>query len=208
MSNPLEDAKRFRTVDVSAERIARVYADALFRAAGDETDSIGEELRELVVTAFTQSPDLYPFLASGTIATRTKREFIDKHLLGKASDTLVSFLQVLNSHSRLELLPAIAVGYRALLDETHRRKQVFVRSAVSLDDGQRAALKKQLNEMFHVEPMLNEEVDPELLGGLIVRVGDWQFDGSVKARLNQLKNQLLERSSHEIQGRRDRFCTV
>ncbi len=56
--------------------------------------------------------------------------------------------------------------------------------------------------------MLDEQIDPELLGGLIVRVGDWQFDGSVKARLNQLKNQLLERSSHEIQGRRDRFCTV
>ena len=161
MSNPLEDAKKFRTVNVSAERIARVYADALFRSAGAEADAVGEELRELVVTAFTEVPDLYPFLASGTIATKTKREFIDRHFQDKASETLVSFLQVLNSHNRLELLPAIAVCYRAELDEKHKRMRVLVRSAVSLDDGQRAALKKQLNEMFLVEPMLNEEVDPE-----------------------------------------------
>lgn len=208
MSNPLEDAKKFKTVDVSAERVSRVYADALFRAAGSNADEVGEEFRELVRTAFTEVPDLYPFLASGTIASRTKREFIDKHFLGKASETLVSFLQVLNNHDRLALLPPIAVCYRDLLDEKHKRQQVFVRSAVKLTDEQRTALKKHLKEMFHVEPTLNEEVDPELLGGLIVRVGDWQFDGSVKARLNQLKNQLLERSSHEIQGRRDRFCTV
>jgi len=208
MSNPLEDAKLFKKVDVSSERVARVYAESLFNAAGSEAESVGEELHDLVYGAFRKLPDLYAFFSSGTIANGTKKEIIEKHFNGKASDTLVNFLHILNNHNRLELLPAIASSYRELVNEKNKRVPVFVTSAVALDDGQREALKKQLNNLFHVEPMLEERIDPELLGGLIVRVGDWQFDGTVKARLNQLKNQLLERSSHEIQGGRDRFCTV
>ena len=208
MSNPLEDARLFKKVDVSAERVARVYAESLFKAAGSEVETVGEELHDLVYVAFKKLPDLYAFFSSGTIATSTKKELIEKYFYGQASDSLVNFLQVLNNHNRLALLPTIAGSYRELVDEKNKRVPVFVTSAVALDDGQREALKKQLNSLFHFEPMLEETIDPELLGGLVVRVGDWQFDGTAKARLNQLKNQLLERSSHEIQGRRDRFCTV
>lgn len=208
MSNPLEEAKQFKKADVSAERIARVYAESLFNAAGGEAEAVGEELRELVEVACKKEALLYPFMASGSIASKVKKEFFEKNFRGKASDTLVDFLQVLNNHGRLELLQAIAQGFRELVNEKSKRVTAFVKSAVALSDDQRQALKKQLNDMFHVEPMLDEQLDPELLGGLIVRVGDWQFDGSLKARINQLKNQLLERSSHEIQGRRDRFCTV
>ena len=56
-----------------------------------------------------------------------------------------------------------------------------------------------------MEPVLDVQVDPELLGGLVVRVADWQFDGSVRSRLQNLRNQLIENSSHEIQSGRDRF---
>jgi F-type H+-transporting ATPase subunit delta len=208
MSNPLEDAKVFKKVDVSSERVARVYAESLFNAAGSEAESVGEELHDLVYDAFKKLPDLYAFFASGTIANGTKKELIEKYFHGKSSETLVNFLHILNNHSRLELLPSIASSYRELVDEKNKRVPVLVTSAVALDDGQREALKKQLNNLFQVEPMLEERIDPELLGGFVVRVGDWQFDGTVKARLNQLKKQLLERSSHEIQGGRDRFCTV
>ncbi|HQR06070.1 MAG TPA: ATP synthase F1 subunit delta [Gemmatales bacterium] len=208
MSNPLEDAKLFKKVDVSSERIARVYAESLFKAAGSEAESVGEELHDLVFDTFRKLPDLYAFFSSGTFANGAKRDLIEKNFQGNASDTLINFLQILNNHDRLELLPAVATSFRELVDKKNKRVPVFVTSAVALDDGQREALKKQLNNLFHVEPMLEERIDPELLGGLIIRVGDWQFDGTVKARLNQLKNQLLERSSHEIQGGRDRFCTV
>ena len=85
-----------------------------------------------------------------------------------------------------------------------------------IDDPAEAA--RRLVELAKLDPGMTAEIealardaarsDPELLGGLVVRVGDWQFDGTVRGRLNQLKNQLLERSSHEIQGRRDRFSTL
>lgn len=208
MSNPLEDVKLYKKVDVSAERVARVYAEALLNSAGDQAESVADELNELIQVACRKEPNLYPFLASGTIATRTKAEFFDKHFRGKASDALVDFLHVVNNHGRLDILHAIAASFRMLLNEKKKRVPAYVRSAVALDDTQRQALKKQLTDLFQVEPLLEEQVDPDLLGGFVVRVGDWQFDGTVKARLNQLKNQLLERSTHEIQGRRDRFCTV
>lgn len=209
MSNPLADAKLHKKVDVSAERIARVYAEALFDAAPKgEADSLNEELRELVELAYRKVPSLAQFFASGTINKKVKAEFIDKNFRGKGSETLVNFLQVINNHGRLDLLFAIAAGYQQLVDEKNKRASVVVKSAVPLEDNQRTSLKKQLKTMFDIEPMLDEQVDPELLGGFLVRYRDWQFDGTVQARLNQLKNQLLERSSHEIQGRRDRFCTV
>jgi len=57
----------------------------------------------------------------------------------------------------------------------------------------------------HVEPVLQETVDPDLLGGMVVRILDWVYDASVRARLQMLRNQLIERSSHGIQSGRDRF---
>ncbi len=208
MSNPLDDVKQFKKVDVSAGRVAHVYAEALLKAADKKADELAEELKELLQVACQKEQNLYPFLASSTITTKAKTDFLEKHLRGKASDTLVNFLQVLNNHGRLDILHAIAESYQTQLNEKKKRVPVLVRSAVPLEDGQRQALKKQITDLFQVEPLLEEKVEPELLGGFVVRVGDWQFDGTVQARLNQIKNQLLERSSHEIQGRRDRFCTV
>jgi F-type H+-transporting ATPase subunit delta len=57
------------------------------------------------------------------------------------------------------------------------------------------------------EPDLIETVDPDLLGGLVVQVGDLLYDASVRTQLDHIRNQLTERSSHEIQAGRDRFCT-
>ena len=56
-----------------------------------------------------------------------------------------------------------------------------------------------------IEPLLEEKVEPELLGGLVVRIGDWVYDASVRTRLDEIRNQLIERSSHGIASGRDRF---
>jgi F-type H+-transporting ATPase subunit delta len=84
---------------------------------------------------------------------------------------------------------------------------VEVRSAVPLPDDQRERLLNQLRATLQREPILQTRVDENLLGGLVVRVGDWVYDASVKTRLETIRHQLTERSSHEIQSRRDRFSS-
>ena len=69
-------------------------------------------------------------------------------------------------------------------------------------------LRAELHADFQLEPVLVLHVDPALLGGLKVRIGDTVYDSTVRTRLNNLRNQLIERSSHEIQSRRDRFSSA
>jgi F-type H+-transporting ATPase subunit delta len=209
MSMPLADAQMHHAIDVDAERIARVYAESLYAAApSGQAQEVGEELHALINEALPQQESLRNFFTSGVISGSKKKEVLEKTFRGKASDTFTDFLLVLNSHDRLNLLIPIYHGYRRLLDEQNKRVRVLVTSAAPLDEQQKENLIAGVRSSFLLEPILHEQVDPQLLSGFVIRVGDWQFDGTLRSRLNQLKNQLLERSSHEIQGRRDRFSTV
>src|SRR5206468_8362886 len=121
-----------------------------------------------------------------------------------AEDLFVNFLLVLNEHNRLQILRPVAAMYRELRDEFHKRVRVLVRSAVPLSDQQRERVKKLAAEYFHLQPVLVEQIDPELLGGVQIQAGDRLVDLSIRSRLETIKQQLIARSSHEIQRRRDR----
>jgi F-type H+-transporting ATPase subunit delta len=196
--------------DVSAQRIARVYADALLGAAerAGESETVLSELESVVRDLFHADPTFESFLASGTIGRDRKGPILDRIFGGRASVILTNFLQVLNNHQRLDLLRTIVAAYRTLLDERARRIRVEVRSVVPLPDDQRERLRNDLRQTFRLEPVLEEHIDPDLLGGMIVKVGDWLVDSSVRTRLNNLRNQLIARSSHEIQSGRDRFSAA
>ncbi|HXG13271.1 MAG TPA: ATP synthase F1 subunit delta [Gemmataceae bacterium] len=206
----LAEAARHRTVlDVSAQRIARVYAEALIGAAGsdEQANEVVEELGSLLHDVFPADPRFEAFLAAPAIGRRTKAEVLRKVFGGRASKLFLNFLLVLNDHERLDLLRGIYKAARDLLDERARRIRVQVRSAVPLADDQRERLAQELRQAFRLEPVLETRVDPELIGGMVVRVGDWLYDASVRTRLETLRKQLIERSSYEIQSRRDHFSS-
>jgi F-type H+-transporting ATPase subunit delta len=206
------DVRRIRArllADVGARRVAQSYAEALYdvaEKAGQVPEVLGE-LQSLVRDVFTNNPPLYQFLASGAVARERKTAVLRATFEGRASDTLYNFLQVVNGHDRLGILPTILVAFEDLHDRRARRVRVHVESAVPLDDGQFDRLRQEVRDTFHQEPVVEAKVDPELLGGLVVRVGDWVFDASVRTRLADLQNQLTEKGSHEIQSNRDRFRT-
>ena len=77
-----------------------------------------------------------------------------------------------------------------------------------LSDPQRERVKTLAAEFFHLQPVLVEQIDPELLGGVQIQVGDRLVDLSIRSRLETIKQQLIARSSHEIQRRRDRVGSV
>lgn len=195
--------------DVSTLRVARVYAEALLKAAGkqEQGDAVGEALDSLVADIFGAEPRVEAFLASPAVPRKAKAPVLLQVFGDRANEVFTNFLLVLNNHGRLDLLRPIRAAYHALLDEQARRVRVQVRSAVPLADEQRRQLQAQLRDRFHLEPVLQEGVDPELLGGLTVQVGDLVYDASLRSRLQDIRNQILTRSSHEIQRWRDRFRT-
>jgi F-type H+-transporting ATPase subunit delta len=205
--NDETNGEREAVADVGAQRMARVYAEALLNAADKQgqANEIVEELDSLVRDLFKADPELEAFLSSIAIGRDRKNQVIEKVFENRASPVLVDFLKVLNQHQRLDLLRPILAAAKELQDQRANRLRVEVRSAVPLADDQANRLKQQLREALQKEPILQTEVDPELLGGVVVRVGDWLYDASVRARLESIRNQLVTRSNYEIQSGRDRF---
>lgn len=196
--------------DVSAQRVARVYAEALLNAAErrGQADALLDEYESLVNDLFRADPMFEAFLASAAVGREHKREVLRKVFEHRASELFFNFLMVVNQHERLELLRLILQACKALRDQRARRIHVQVRSAVPLADDHRQQLEHVVRESFQLEPVIESRVDPDILGGVVVRIGDWLFDGSVKNRLERLRQELIERTSYEVQSRRDQFCTA
>ena len=199
--------------DIDVLRLARVYADSLLRAAQPRglVDQLQEEFDSLVGNPLRRSEDPSDpatLMASGVIPRSKKAEVIERLFRGKADDLFVNFLLVLNDHNRLELLRPVAAMFRALRDELHNRVRIVVRSAVPLTDEQREQLKATARDYYRTEPVLVEQINPDLLGGLQVQIGDRLIDLTVRSRLQDIRNNLIARSSHEIQRRRDRVGSV
>ncbi|GIW83060.1 MAG: ATP synthase subunit delta [Gemmatales bacterium] len=195
------------TADIGLQSVARVYAAALLRAAEKQhqVDQVIDELHSLVHDVYQAEPTLEKVLASSAISREQKRPLIQKAFAGKASDLFVCFLNVLNDHDRLDLVRLILVEVRQLQDERARRVRVHVRTAVPLPDDQRQRLIDVARNRLQLEPLLETRVDPDILGGIIIRIGDYVYDSSVKTRLEEIKKHLIERSSHGIQSRRNRL---
>ncbi|NBO93380.1 MAG: ATP synthase F1 subunit delta [Planctomycetia bacterium] len=193
-------------MDDDTRQVARVYADALYKAAdaGALVQQVREELGVVVEGLFVRDPGLGLFFESASITRERKAEAIERAFSG-ASQTMRSFLGVLNAHDRLMTLRPIAEAFGKLCDRVSRRVAVQVTSAVQLTDDERRRVSDDVRAVANVEPILEEKIDPDILGGLIVRIADWVYDASVRTRLATIRKQLIERSGHGVESGRDRF---
>lgn len=192
--------------DPSSLGVARVYAEALLGAAGDQASEVVEELNLLTQTLLNGSTGLEKVFTNQALGRDEKLAFVEKTFTGRASDILVRFLQILAQHDRLDLVRAVSHVATLELQKKLGRKQVQVTSAAPLSPQEYEAVVSRLKETLGLEPQVEVKVDPELVGGLVVRVGDMVYDGSLRTRLEQLRAQLRERCLNEIQRGRDRFC--
>ena len=201
---------RHRTVmDDEARHVSRVYAESLYRAAEKENqvEPVLDELEGVIRDIFDRDGGLELFFASASIGRDRKPEVILAAFEGRVSAVLRQFFDVLNEHDRLDMLRSIASAYRTLYDKKTHRVVVHVTSAVALTDEERARVVEQVKSASNLEPILRANVDPDILGGIIIRIQDWVYDASVRSRLLAIRQQLIERSSHGIQSGRDRFST-
>ncbi len=206
MTDIKEQVRQATVLDDDARRVGRVYAEALYGAA-EKQGQAAEILDELeaLVAVLDHQPGLELYLSSAAVARERKAQALRQAFAGRASDVLTRFLLVLNEHDRLNVLRAVVAAYRDLHDRKTGRVRVRVESAVPLPDDQQERLRQELRDVLHREPVLQTRVDPDLLGGLVLRVEDRVFDASVRTRLDNILRQLIEKSSHEIQSGRNRF---
>jgi F-type H+-transporting ATPase subunit delta len=185
--------------------LARNYAESLINAAGGDADATLDELDEMVDDLFVGRPEFASLMGSPVRSAADKDAVLVRSLEGRASPLLVRFLRVLNRHGRLALVGPVSREARRIWDRRQGRVPVTVLSATELDESQLAAVRDKLVAMTGGTPVLSVRVDPSLIGGLVVQVGDIVYDASVRRRLEQLRQRLIEGKTHEIQERRDRF---
>ena len=174
---------------------ASTYAEALFEAARerDELEAVLEDMNEFS-SALYGSEELRLFFYGGQIPERQKRRALDGLTEGMKTST-TNFLKVLVDNGREEILEEVLARYEELVKEHLGRIEVEVTTAVELSEEQSERLKERLGAVLEGrEIILETNVDPDLVGGAVFRYGGRLMDGSIRGRLESLREGMLERS--------------
>ena len=161
-----------------AKLVSKVYGDALFEAA-QETKCLDETFEQV--------------LALQEIVKEEKIQTIDSIFRGRVSDDMMGFLTTVVEKGRQGDIPAIFEYFITTVKEYKKIGIAYVTSAVPLSEEQKAQVTERLlTTTRYVEFEMNYEVDPSLIGGMIIRIGDRVVDSSIKTQLYELKRQLLD----------------
>lgn len=179
--------------------LADVYADALLQAAEEkgQVEEIAAGLADLIVY-MNRDPDFDRFLTSEGVDDEPRRATLEKLFRGRMSDPLLNMLQVLNKRGRTGLLRAIARCVQLRMEQRHQEQEVTVETAVPLTDELREEIRKAVSQKTGKGTILIEQVRPELIGGLVLRIGDLQVDASVATRLQMMRKRLEARATAEV----------
>jgi F-type H+-transporting ATPase subunit delta len=172
------------------EEIAAVYARSLFEVALDQgkIDVVRDQLGEFS-DALNETRDLQVFFFSPYFSTKEKEEGLER-VVTDADPVIVNFLELLIEKHRMPALFRIRANYDALWEEENKLLPVHITSAVELDDAIVKQLGERISEQTDRKVDMSAEVDPDILGGIVVRVGNSVLDASVKNRLEQLRRQV------------------
>jgi ATP synthase F1 delta subunit len=172
------------------EELAAVYGRSLFEAASDadKVDLVREQLGQFV-DALASDQDMQVFFFSPSFTAEQKKDGLHKAVTD--ADPLVqNFLELLIENHRMPVLMRIRDEYERLWAEEHKLLPVQITSAVELDDKTVQQIGDRIGEQTGRKVELSSNVDPDVLGGLVVRVGNTVLDASIRHRLEQLRKQV------------------
>ena len=172
------------------DELARVYARALFEVAAGQgkLDLIREQLGQFVA-ALNDSRELSAFFFSPYFSTQEKDEAIGRVLDG-ADPIFENFLHVLIENHRMPVIHRAQREYESLWEEEHKLLPVEITSAIDLDEKITRAVADKIGERTGRTIELTTRVEPDILGGIVVRVGNSILDASIRSRLEQLRRQV------------------
>lgn len=177
---------------MAAKDIARVYASSLVEIGTEKKilPDLEEEIK-FIAGIIVDDKNFRHFLTSPGITKDAKKEFIDKIFKGKLSENIVNFVKVLIDNDRQSAIVEIYETFTELIDEVNNRQRVTIITSVGLDSTLKSKLAAKLKDVIKKEIIFKEEIDPSILGGIIIKVGDTIIDGSLAKDLRNIKNNLL-----------------
>jgi F-type H+-transporting ATPase subunit delta len=173
-------------------RIVRRYAAALFAAASkaDAVDTVESDLG-LVVLTLQSSPELWETITSPIVPSENKRAILEDIFKGKVHEITLLYLGLLVDKRREEAALQTQEEYVLLANEARGIVDAEATTAKPLDESEQAQLVAKLSSMTGKQIRLQCIIDPAVIGGVLVRIGDRVIDGSVKGQLEALREQLL-----------------
>ncbi|HTW12834.1 MAG TPA: ATP synthase F1 subunit delta [Solirubrobacteraceae bacterium] len=174
------------------EEIAQVYARSLFEVASEQNklDTIKEQLGEFA-DALAGNREFAVFFFSPYFSVEEKKDGLRRAVEG-ADPIFANFLEALLERHRMPAIYRIRTEFETLYDKTNKLLPVQVTSAIELDSELVASLGRRIGEQTGNQIELSTNIDPEILGGIVLRVGNFILDASIKTRLEQLRREVAQ----------------
>ncbi|MCI8949957.1 MAG: ATP synthase F1 subunit delta [Lachnospiraceae bacterium] len=177
-----------------AKLVSKVYGDALMEAAleGQKVDALYEEAKALA-GIWEENRPLAALLDNPKVVKEEKLELLEHIFQGRLSPDLLGFLTTVVEKGRHKEIPSILEYFISQVKEFKKIGTAYVASAVSLSDAQKAQVKERLlATTSYVEFEIHYTIDPSLIGGMVLRIGDRVVDSSIKTKLYELQKELVK----------------
>lgn len=173
-------------------QLAKVYGSALYELCAEEgADKEILEQLETVSALFAENPGYVKLLDAPTVPKKERTALVDEALGGKAHAYLVNFIKILCERGELSAFSDCAAAYTAQYYEAHGMVKAVAVSAVALTEKQQQALKDKLHKVTGKEILLSCKTDASVLGGVRLSMDGYQFDSTVKHKLDDIRARLL-----------------
>ena len=178
--------------------IHEIYSDVMFELAQEANmiDAVMDDL-EAVGDLLQDEPEFLSLLMLGQLKEEEKSQMIRRVFKGRINDLTLDFLCVLAKRNRMSFLHGIGDRYQVLLDERKNLHRIEVTLAKEIDKAEIDMLKQDLRDAIHAEVKLSVVVDPEIIGGIVIRKGDLVVDNSVRTILNRTVSAVMDRSKRK-----------
>jgi F-type H+-transporting ATPase subunit delta len=176
-----------------AELIAKNYAEALFDVAieNKQFNNFNEQLM-MVMDIFKKYPKFYELYKTPQISNEDKKKIIDEVFKKMVAPEIMNFLNIIIDQRRTAYIESIVNKYRDLVNEHNNRVEAVAITVLPLTEADKNLLQTKLSKMINKNIALKNEVDPSILGGMLVKFGDKVIDGTIQSRLNELKENLAQ----------------
>jgi len=192
-------------IETDPDALAHVYAQSLFELAGDadRLEAIDEELQGII--ELTRSDASFnEFLASQTVPANKREASLRTILEGRVSDVTLRFLLLLNAKGRLSHLPAIVAAFNQRVQDALGRVEVDVFTAEPMENEQRESVGERIASKLGKQIALHTYVEPAMIGGIKIRIGDRLIDDSLATRLRRIRDRVARDGGAALRAKAQR----